>query len=137
MSKRLLFVTLLAASSLSVALTACNGPGDATAGARANAPATDSNVAPPPVVNPTQRGSVRFIQLPERKPQLPDGNMRDIVLVQCGMCHTPQYITLQPPLSREQWTASVNKMRTTYGGPIPEEQVEPIVEYLVAVNGAK
>ena len=49
----------------------------------------------------------------------------------------PKYITLQPPLSREAWTASVTKMRTTYGGPIPEEQVPKIVDYLVAINGAK
>jgi len=28
-------------------------------------------------------------------------------------------------------------MRTTYGGPIPEEQVPKIVDYLVAINGAK
>jgi hypothetical protein len=41
----------------------------------------------------------------------------------------------QPPLSRDAWMASVNKMRTTYSAPIAEENVKPIVDYLVTVRG--
>ena len=131
MNRSLSIVTSLAAVALAVAVPAC-GVNDEP-GKLKEAPAQ----AQAPVEKPTQRGNVRFIRLPEWKPSLPAGEARDLVMVQCAMCHTPEYITLQPPLSREAWTASVTKMRTTYGGPIPEEQVPKIVDYLVAVNGAK
>lgn len=93
--------------------------------------------APVAVSKAEQRGTARVIRLPKPDIHLPDGPNKQLVMVQCGMCHTPQYITLQPPFSKETWTAEITKMRTTYGGPIPEEQVPQILEYLVAVNGAK
>ena len=147
MFKTLSFAMLFAAAA--VALPACGnldgssdkpraGSADKASPQPAEPKATPAATdAEQPVSKAEQRGSVRFIRLPEWKPALPEGKVRDIVLVQCGMCHTPEYITLQPPLSRDAWTASVTKMRTTYGGPIPEEQVPKIVDYLVAINGAK
>ena len=131
MSKSLSLVTSLAAVGLAVAVPACGVNDEPGKRNDASAPAKAS------IEKPTERGNVRFIRLPEWKPTLPAGEARDLVMVQCAMCHTPEYITLQPPLSREAWTASVTKMRTTYGGPIPEEQVPKIVDYLVAINGAK
>ena len=90
-----------------------------------------------PKVEPAQtRGSVRFIQLPELEPDLPPGAARDAVQVNCGACHSTRYITIQPPLTRETWVAEVTKMRKTYGAPVPEEQVNAIVDYLFAVRGA-
>jgi hypothetical protein len=68
---------------------------------------------------------------------LPPAPGRETVLALCATCHTPEYITLQPPLSRETWVAEVTKMRTTYSAPVPEDKVDEIVEYLVAVRGLK
>jgi len=131
MSKSLSLVTSLAAVGLAVAVPACGVNDEPGKRSDTSAPAKAA------IEKPTERGTVRFIRLPEWKPTLPAGEARDLVMVQCAMCHTPEYITLQPPLSRDAWTASVTKMRTTYGGPIPEEQVPKIVDYLVAINGAK
>jgi hypothetical protein len=44
---------------------------------------------------------------------------------------------MQPGFSKEAWTASVDKMRKTFGAPITNEQVPVIVDYLVAVRGSK
>jgi hypothetical protein len=84
-----------------------------------------------------QRGSVRVIQLPEVKFELPQGKGRETVVGQCAMCHTLAYIPLQPPLSRDQWTAVVTKMQKTFSAPIPDDKIAECVDYLVAVNGKK
>src|SRR5687767_7897298 len=52
-----------------------------------------------------EKGTLRLITLPPPKVELPDAPGRETVTVLCGTCHTPAYITLQPPLSRETWTA--------------------------------
>ena len=90
--------------------------------------------APEPVI---ERGTVRQIRLPEIAYELPPGKGRETVVVQCAVCHSLAYIPLQPPLSRDAWTASVTKMQKTYSAPIPEEKVPEIIDYLVAVNGKK
>ena len=84
-----------------------------------------------------ERGTVRVIRLPEAKFELPPGKGRETVVAQCAMCHTLAYITLQPPLSREAWTASVTKMQKTFSAPIPDDKVGEVVDYLVTVNGKK
>lgn len=95
-------------------------------------PASDE----PPAVPAVQRGNLRLIQLPAAvEPNLPDAPGRQTAQLMCGTCHTAAYITLQPPLSRATWLAEVTKMRTTYAGPIPEDKVDEIVQYLVAVRG--
>lgn len=96
------------------------------------AAATD-RPAPVPAI---EQGSVRSIRLPEAIPALPDAPGKEAVQVHCGVCHTTEYITLQPPFPRETWISEVKKMRTTFNGPIPEEKVDEIVDYLVAVRGA-
>jgi hypothetical protein len=84
-----------------------------------------------------ERGAVRAIRLPEAKFELPPGKGREIVVAQCAVCHTVAYIPLQPPLSRETWTAEVTKMQKTFSAPIPDDKVGEIIDYLVAVNGKK
>jgi mono/diheme cytochrome c family protein len=112
----------------------------APAPAAASAPATSPTAAstlPDLSKDVRTQGSIRSITLPELDPDLPAGEGRNIALIACGTCHTPRYIMHQPPLSRDAWTASVNKMRTTYSAPIAEENVKPIVDYLVAVRGSQ
>ena len=53
----------------------------------------------------------------------------------CLTCHSADYISTQPPLTRAQWTASVGKMKKTYGAPVPDDQVDRLVEYLVKNYG--
>jgi mono/diheme cytochrome c family protein len=41
---------------------------------------------------------------------------------------------MQPPHPREQWVEIVKKMKTTFGCPIPDEQISPLVDYLISQN---
>ncbi|HEX3345925.1 MAG TPA: hypothetical protein VHS09_15175 [Polyangiaceae bacterium] len=60
---------------------------------------------------------------------------RDQVTSSCVVCHSPRYVLDQPPLPRKAWEGIVDKMRKTYGAPVPDEDVPAIVGYLVAVRG--
>jgi cytochrome c5 len=130
MIKRNNMFGLLAAAALAVSLAGCESNSKTSADASASQPEAAVSKA-------EQRGTARVIRLPKPKVNMPDGPNKELVMVQCAMCHTPQYITLQPPLSKDAWTASITKMRTTFSGPIPEDQVPKILEYVLAVNGAK
>jgi sulfite dehydrogenase (cytochrome) subunit B len=54
------------------------------------------------------------------------------VRIYCNTCHTPRYITMQPPLPPSAWEAEVNKMNKAFGANIPEEESHKIVVYLQA-----
>lgn len=54
---------------------------------------------------------------------------------QCLVCHSAHYVTTQPVLPRAFWKASVEKMQKKYGAPIPDDQIAPLVEYLVQTYG--
>jgi hypothetical protein len=61
----------------------------------------------------------------------PGDGMQD-VQIYCNTCHSPRYITMQPPLPAATWEAEVNKMIKTFGAPIPEENAKKILLYLQA-----
>jgi len=54
------------------------------------------------------------------------------VQIYCNTCHSPRYITMQPPLPAAIWEAEVNKMSKTFGAAIPEENTQKIIRYLQA-----
>jgi cytochrome c551/c552 len=61
---------------------------------------------------------------------------------QCLTCHSVEYVVIQPPMQRMFWKAEVQKMQQKYGAPIPEQQVEAVVDYLtrnygVTTNGTQ
>src|SRR5215467_12748087 len=61
---------------------------------------------------------------------------------QCLTCHSVEYVLIQPPMQRAFWKAEVQKMQQKYGAPIPQEQVEAVVDYLtrnygVTTNGTQ
>ena len=53
----------------------------------------------------------------------------------CSTCHSADYIRYQPTSSRTYWKASIAKMQKTFGAPIPDDAVEPLVDYLVKTYG--
>lgn len=56
----------------------------------------------------------------------------------CATCHSVDYILSQPgSLSRTFWKTNVVKMQKTFGAPIPDAAVDPIVDYLVKTYGAE
>jgi cytochrome c5 len=55
----------------------------------------------------------------------------------CLACHSAGMVLNQPPLSKAQWTAEVNKMITAYRAPIAKDDVGAIVEYLTKLQPDK
>jgi hypothetical protein len=80
--------------------------------------------------------SVRSISLPHDEAFAPPGPGRDAFVTACVVCHSPRYITSQPPFSRVVWKGIVQKMIDTYGAHITPMQAAEIVDYLGATNGA-
>jgi len=77
------------------------------------------------------------LTLPPETAKLKPGPGAELASAQCLLCHSADYITTQPRLSRPQWTASVQKMQKTYGAPIPADKVEVLVDYLVKTYSAE
>jgi hypothetical protein len=69
---------------------------------------------------------------PLYRPVLESGQGRQEVEVYCSRCHSPNYITMQPPLPADTWAAEVNKMEKTYGADIPDEITQKVIHYLQA-----
>lgn len=63
-------------------------------------------------------------------PKLAEGDGKQVVESYCAMCHSPRYVTMQPPLPAATWEAEVNKMNTAFGARIPEAVSRKIIEYL-------
>ena len=78
----------------------------------------------------------RSWQLPRDEPELPKGPGRQEFYAACATCHSTRYVTDQPGFERAVWAAEVEKMRKSYGAEVPEKDVDAIVGYLMAVNGA-
>lgn len=84
-----------------------------------------------------EKGATRSIALPAIDTDLRDGKGKEKVVTYCSICHSVDYVTMQPPLTNAQWTATVNKMIKVFGAPIGEEDSKAIIDYLVAQYGAK
>ena len=61
----------------------------------------------------------------------------EIANAHCLVCHSVEYVSTQPALPKTFWASSVKKMREKYGAEIPEQQVEPLLDYLVETYGVK
>jgi cytochrome c5 len=81
------------------------------------------------------QGTVRSITLPEVRIELKEGEGRVKTESHCNICHSVDYITMQPKFPRAQWNATVNKMIKTFGAPVPQEDAEKIINYLSANYG--
>lgn len=63
---------------------------------------------------------------------LAPGDGSQEVRIYCNTCHSPSYITTQPPLPAATWEAEVNKMNKTFGAAIPDDSAQKIIVYLQA-----
>lgn len=81
------------------------------------------------------KDAVHSIELPKIAVELGAGDGKETTERFCGICHSLDYITLQPPFSKAQWTATVNKMIKVMGAPIAEEDAKVIINYLAAKYG--
>lgn len=67
---------------------------------------------------------------PNYTPSLAEGEGREVVQSFCGICHSPTYITMQPPLPGAAWEGEVTKMIRVFGAPIPDAAARQIIAYL-------
>lgn len=81
-------------------------------------------------------GAPLKIQLPAEIQLFKPGQNVELANAQCLTCHSVEYVTTQPPLSRNYWKSAVEKMQQKFGAPIASEQIEPLVEYLFTHYGA-
>ena len=71
-------------------------------------------------------------RVPRETAQVKAGAGADLVQAICGLCHSLDYITTQPPQRGEAfWQASVTKMVRVYGADLQGREAE-IVAYLSA-----
>ena len=75
------------------------------------------------------------ITLPPDARQFQAGPGQALAQANCTACHAADYVYVQPPLTRNQWSAEVLKMRTAFGAKIPDDAVDPLVAYLLSQNG--
>ncbi|BAU22493.1 sulfite:cytochrome C oxidoreductase subunit B [Caldimicrobium thiodismutans] len=81
--------------------------------------------------------SVKSIELPPIQVELKAGKGKEKVETYCNICHSTDYIIMQPKFSKNKWSEIVNKMIKVYGAPIPEPDVEVIINYLTINYGTK
>jgi cytochrome c5 len=77
------------------------------------------------------------IDLPAETARLKPGPGMDTVGRNCMICHSVDYIYMQPPLTKEQWHGEVMKMKKVFGAPVPDNEVDTIVDYLMTQRGKK
>ncbi|MGC1456256.1 MAG: cytochrome c [Nitrospirota bacterium] len=83
----------------------------------------------------SSQSSTKSIDLPVIQVDLRQGPGLDKTSTLCNICHSVDYITMQPPFSRAQWTGTVNKMIKVMGAPINEDDAKTIIEYLSTSYG--
>jgi cytochrome c len=87
----------------------------------------------------SQTRQTRSIMLPPETATFKTSVLPGYKLAQqkCSICHSADYINLQPPgMSLKQWAAEVGKMQHAYGAPINEEDIRLISEYLATTYGS-
>lgn len=70
--------------------------------------------------------------LPTNQVSLKDAPGVELIRANCMLCHSLDYVSSQPPLTRAQWTAGVDKMRVRFGAPLTTNQIPDLVAYLEA-----
>jgi len=75
------------------------------------------------------------IALPPDARQFGPGPGQSVAQANCTICHAADYVYMQPPLTDVQWRAEVVKMKSVYGAPFNDSEVDTLVTYLVGQNG--
>jgi uncharacterized protein YceK len=109
-------------------LTGCGSPSEAP-----EADTVVEKTEPRPLAS-IQKAS---ITLPDDTETFGEGAHADVLNRTCLACHSVSMVRYQPPLSRKQWTATVDKMREAYGAPIEAGETAAIVDALMATAHSK
>jgi sulfite dehydrogenase (cytochrome) subunit B len=83
------------------------------------------------------RAGDRGWKLPPETTKLERGPGVELATAQCLLCHSADYISIQPPMTRAAWSATVVKMKEKYGAPILPDSTNALVNYLVKTYGTE
>jgi mono/diheme cytochrome c family protein len=115
---------------LGIALAASlTWPRSASSEPAAKAPVNETAKAPIP------KWSKVSVDLPVSQIPFPPGAGSVIANAYCLICHSTGMVLRQPPLTQDEWTGEINKMRSAFGAPLPADQVEALAKYLRSING--
>ncbi len=103
-----------------------------------NPPGYHNNVPRPILFTVGVQGKDRVVELKSAKPakaseslELVDAPGRELVMANCMICHSVEYIPMNAGfLDEKGWTAVVQKMQKVMGAPIHDEDVPKVVNYL-------
>jgi mono/diheme cytochrome c family protein len=84
---------------------------------------------------PIQKWTKVSVELPVSQISFPPGDGSVIANAYCLICHSAGMVLRQPPLTQDEWTVEINKMRNAFGAPLPADQVEALAKYLRSING--
>ena len=76
-------------------------------------------------------------KLPPENVKIEKAPGAELVMAQCALCHSLDYISIQPRLDRAAWMAAIMKMKDRYGAPILDQSTNAMVEYLVKNYGVE
>ncbi len=62
------------------------------------------------------------------------GQGQEIANSYCVICHSADYIYMQPEHSQKKWQAIITKMKRIFGCPIPQDQIPTLATYLFQQN---
>ena len=75
------------------------------------------------------------VSLPTSAAVFPAGQGADIANANCLICHSADMVLRQPPLTVAEWNTEINKMKVSFGAPIPPDQIDELAHYLGVING--
>jgi sulfite dehydrogenase (cytochrome) subunit B len=76
-------------------------------------------------------------KLPPENVKLDQAPGVEVITAQCALCHSLDYISIQPRLDRSAWMATITKMKDKYGAPIQEQSTNSLVDYLAKNYGTE
>jgi hypothetical protein len=84
---------------------------------------------------PVQKWVKVSVDMPASQVSFPAGDGSVLANAYCLICHSAGMVLRQPPLTQDEWTVEINKMRNAFGAPLPADQVEALAKYLRSING--
>jgi mono/diheme cytochrome c family protein len=84
---------------------------------------------------PIQKWTKVSVELPTSQTPFPPGDGAVIANAYCLICHSAGMVLRQPPLTQDEWVVEINKMRNSFGAPLPADQVAALAKYLRTING--
>ncbi len=81
------------------------------------------------------RSAETNLSLPPETAKLKPGTGVELATANCLLCHSADYISIQPRFPRTVWKAEVTKMQQKYGAPISTNNIDALTDYLTANYG--